>query len=269
MTVTTNLPSLSGLPSTSHVCWVIGDHAWYGDLAAACLGEGADLGQKTVLFGPAGSEDLGALRPIAAMSADPHVEFLAERSLEPQTMFAIFREQSAIARAEGYDGVRVVADMDWLLPASPSNEEIIAYEVLLDRVVAELGATVICAYRRSSFEDSAIAGALCVHPLLFGEHQQPRFSLLARNADGWQLSGEVDLAGSLAFASAFGATAQEPCVIDVSSLDFIDVAGMRTIAETARSAQVRVQLHGVKGTLRRNWRIAGFHEWAPTVEFLD
>jgi anti-anti-sigma factor len=269
VTVTTDLRSLNGLPSASHVCWVVGDQAWYGDLAATCLGEGADLGQKTVVFGPEDSEDLAALRPLAAMAADPYVEFLAERSFEPQTMFAIFREQSAIARAEGYEGVRVVADMDWLLPVSPSNEEIIAYEVLLDRVVAELGATVICAYRCSSFERSTIAGALCVHPLLFGDHQQPQFSLLARNADGWELSGEVDLAGSLAFAAALGATAQEPCVIDVSSLAFIDVAGMRTIAETARSAQVSMQLRGVRDTLRRNWRIAGFHEWAPTVEFLS
>lgn len=73
----------------------------------------------------------------------------------------------------------------------------------------------------------------------------------------------TNLPSSLAFASAISAAARERCVIDVSSLDFTDVAGMRTIAETARSAQVSVQLHGVRDTLRRNWRIAGFHEWHP------
>jgi anti-anti-sigma factor len=266
VTVVVDLAGLNGLPGGSHVCWVVDDEAWYGNLAAGYLGEGEDLAQKTVVFGPEGSCHLVALGEIAKTAVDPHAAFLEGRSLEPQTMFAVFREQSAIARAEGYEGLRVVADMDWLLSASPSSEDIIAFEVLLDHVVAELDATVICAYRRSSFDHSTIAGALCVHPLRFGHYEQPQFSLLAQNTDGWRLSGEVDLAGSFAFAAAFAATAQEPCILDVTGLDFIDVAGMRTIAETARSTEVSVQLHGARDTLRRNWQIAGFHEWAPTVE---
>jgi hypothetical protein len=99
------LAGLNGLPGGSHMCWVLNEEAWYGDLAAGYLGEGEDPGQKTIVFGPESSGDLVALGEIAKTAIAPHVAFLEGRSLEPQAMFAIFREQSAIARAEG-PGVR-------------------------------------------------------------------------------------------------------------------------------------------------------------------
>jgi hypothetical protein len=101
--------------------------------------------------------------------------------------------------------VRVIADMDWLLPAKPTTEAIVDFEVLLDRVVAELDATVVCAYRSSSFSRETIRDVLAVHPTWFGHDEEPRFGFVSAGPDGWRLSGEVDLAVRSASAAALNA----------------------------------------------------------------
>ena len=162
-----------------------------------------------------------------------------------------------------------MADMDWLLSAEPSVGAVIGFEALLDRLVSELEATVLCAYRRTSFEDTTIVGALCVHPLRIGEREAPPFCLAAANGDSWRLSGEIDVATISQFAAALTATTQSRCMLDVAGLDFIDLAGMRTIAEVARSRDVSVHLRCARPALQRYWRLAGFDRLAPTVKFID
>jgi hypothetical protein len=80
-------------------------------------------------------------------------------------MFAMFRHQSTIARTEGYDGLCLVAEMDWLLPAHPTRDAIIGFELMLDRVVGELDATVVCAYRREAFSPETLMVTVAVHPV--------------------------------------------------------------------------------------------------------
>jgi ABC-type transporter Mla MlaB component len=253
----------------SHVCWLVDDPAIYTDVAAALLSDGSRLGQKPVVFGPADSPNLAELEPAAAIAADPHVAFLDSGPLDPDAMFAMFRAQSALAEAAGYDGLRVVADMDWLLPGRPTVEAIVGFELLLDRVVGELNATVVCAYRRTSFDTAAIAGALAVHPLQFGSSEQPQFRLVAGGADSWRLAGEVDLAVGAAFAAALvAALSLGDCEVDVADLEFLDVAGMRAVAEAARVARVGVRLRGASPMLQRSWRLARFDEVAPMVQLV-
>ena len=110
----------------------------YLERAARLLVQGESTGQKTVLFGPELSGDLNALRPAAAVVADPYVAFLNKGALEPEAIFAAFREQTAAARAQGFSSLRVVADMDWLLPAHPDIDAIVGFELLLDRLVGEI-----------------------------------------------------------------------------------------------------------------------------------
>jgi anti-anti-sigma regulatory factor len=261
------LGDLACLTPGSHVCWVLDAEASLAEAAAACLLDGNERGEKTVLFAPHDTVDRPELRRLAKIAADPR-ELIDQRRLNPHTLLGMFREQLGIARMEGYEGLRVLADTDWVLPVSPTLQEMIAFEVLLERVIADAGATAICAYRQESFERHAIAGALCLHPLRFGTHEQPSFTLLAGAAGAWRLSGEVDLAVLEAFDAAFAAAAREPCVVDVSELRFIDLGGMRTIAEHARSADTSIQLRGARTALRHVWRLAGFDRMAPSVELV-
>lgn len=250
-----------------HVCWVVDDAAGYAEIAEAILADGAAAGRKTVAFGPVGGESLRALADVAAMAADPRVAFLGGRALDPDAMFSMFREQTALARSEGYEGLCLVADMDWLLAAQPTLDDVVGFELLLDRLIAELGTTVVCAYRRMSFDPEAIAGVLSVHPVSVGD--EPEFTLVAADGDTWRLSGEVDLAMEAAFAAAVSRAAEAgPCVVDVADLDFIDIAGMRTIAAVGRRTGQKVVLRNASPTLRRIWHLGRFDDVAPNVELI-
>jgi anti-anti-sigma regulatory factor len=266
--VTTHIAEIGHLEPGNHVCWLVEDQATYIPAARAVLSDGGSMDQRLVLFGPEGSAPLAELCAMAAIVVDPHVAFLDRGQFDPETIFAVLREQSALARADGHSGLRVVADMDWMLPGRPTTEAIIRFELLLDRVVAELNATVVCAYRRSSFDLSAISAALSVHDVRFGHDELPQFSLVA-GAQGWRLSGEIDLAVHAAFAAALeAASSLGDCEIDVVNLTFVDVAGMRAIADAARAAQIGVRLRGASPMFRRSWRLAGFEESAPTVQLV-
>ncbi len=256
MIVTSEDATLSGLPAGAHVCWVVDDPATFVATAAGLLVEAAARGAKPIVFGPLDGVALAALGEVAAIAVDPRVALLDEGPFDPRAIFAMFRRESAAARAEGYRGVCVVADMDWLLPSRPSAAAIIGLEVLLDQLVAQLGATVVCAYRTASFDTGLITGALCVHRDRLGG-QEPPFQLVAAGPGRWSLGGEVDLSVREAFATALHAAAGTGrCVIDTSSLQFIDVAGMRTIAAVASS--LRVRLEGVPRIVKRVWSAAGF-----------
>lgn len=250
------------------MCWVVDDDASYVDEARALLVRGRDAGRKAVAFGPQG-EAREELASVASVSLDPRLTILDGGALQPEKMFAAFREQTALARSEGFDGLCVVADMDWLLPARPTTDDVVGFELLLDRIVPELDATIVCAYRRSSFDPAAIAGTMSVHPLDAGSDEVPQCRLVAGEDGLWHLSGEVDLAVTAHLAAALAAAvAQGPGEIDVADLEFIDVLGMGVIAEAGRRAPAGLRLRGASWILRRNWELAGFDDVAPSVELV-
>jgi anti-anti-sigma factor len=254
----------------SHVCWLVDEPAAYLAAARALLAEAGRLGQKPVLVGPAGSAAFDELEPAAANTADPRTAFLGEGSFDPEPVIALFRRQSGLASAEGYQGLRIVADMDWLLPEPPPAEMIAVFELLLDRLACELDMTVICAYRHSSFDTAATAAALSVHPAQSGREQEPPYRLVSGTSHTWRLAGEIDLSAGPAFAAALSAAAAlGDCVVDVADLEFVDVAGMRAIATVALAAKAGMQLLGASSVLRRCWQLSGFDHAAPMVELVS
>jgi ABC-type transporter Mla MlaB component len=259
-----DIPDLS---PGDHVCWLLDDPAAYTVIAAALLAEGVRLGQRPIVFGPEGSASLEDLASMAAIAVDPRAFFLGGRTVNPVAMLEVFREQTALARAEGYDGLRVVADMDGLLPKPPTTAGTVCFELRLDRLAREFNMTIVCAYRRSSFDTAAINGALSVHPAQIGSDGPPQFRFVAAEPGTWKLSGEVDLAVRVAFEAALTtAVSLGDCVVDVTALEFLDIAGMRAVAHVARDAEARVQLLGASSALRRFWELGGLGEFAPKVQ---
>lgn len=264
-----DVATLATLTPGSHVCWIVDDDATYVEWASVLLRDAVAANEKAVLFGPEGSRPLVELASLAVQVADPRVAFLGGGSLDAESMFAMFREQTALARAEGYARLRVVADMDWLVPAHPTIDDVVAFELLLDKHVNELDATIVCAYRKGSFDTGALAGARCVHPIDAGSAGPPQFRLVAAGNDEWRLAGEIDIAVADEFAAAFSTAAgSAPCTVDVSALDFIDVVSMRALAKAARASGTPIRLLGAAPPVRRSWELAGFGEVAPTVELV-
>ncbi len=236
--------AIRDLGVSGHVCWLVSDQGSYDGLAAALLAEGEGLGQRSVSLGP-DTVDAGT----------------------PAAIIGLVRELAAKASADGYGGMRIVADMDFILPMHLSTGDIVAFELQLDRLLTELNATVVCAYRRSSFDTTALVGALAVHPEQFGSGLRAPFQFVAGSRH-WRLSGEVDMTMQEAFAAAVGAAATlGDCVIDVTGLSFIDISGMRAIARGALAAGDGLWLRGASADFQRLWDLSGFKDFAPAVQF--
>lgn len=252
--------------SAGHVCWVVQEPEDYAVVAAAILDEGAARGLKPLAFGPSGSPELAALGRHAVVSVDPAQAFLDGGPLTPGLMLQAFREQTQHARVEGYGGVCVVADMDWMQATGASWGEVVAFEARLEAVVHDLGATVMCAYRTSTTSPDAVRGARCVHPAEVGSSEPPPFLVVAGAQGSWRLTGEVDFSCAEALVAALdGLRAHGVPALDLSGLQFVDVAGMRVLARAAGADGAPLALHGVSDWMRRVWSLAGFDLQASAV----
>jgi anti-anti-sigma factor len=259
MTSTIRTCDLELLGEGSHACWIVNEDQTYLEVAKALLAKAKTSNRKALLFGPEGSMPLLALGPLANAAVDPHNEYLHGGALDPPAMFAMFEREAELARQQGYTGLTVVADMDWMVPALPHGKGIVEFELMLDRRVKDIGATVVCAYRKTSFDTAALSGALCVHPVSVDPNSPPQFTVVAGSASTWCLSGEVDIAVADDFHTALRTAATDQAwAIDISDLEFIDVAGMRAIAKVASENGLR--LIGMRPSLERVWKLAGFEK---------
>lgn len=201
---------------------------------------------------------------------DPHAAFLDEGTLDATAMYAGFERETAKALSEGYRGLRVMADLDWLLSARASSRMITAFEQGLDAVAAHSGATIACAYRRASFSARDLAGVMCVHPHRLGDSPADLgFRIWSSGRDRWHVSGQVDLRAAQAFPAVVRTAAEgsDRLCLDCGELDFIDVAGIRALAQAAYGTGTRMRLCGTGETLRRTWQLQGFGSPAANVGF--
>lgn len=243
----------------------------FATLAAACLEQGAAAGQKLFFFSPGHVNRPRSLPIGGGVSViDPHLAFLGGGGLDPSAMYNAFRQQATVAVDEGYSGLRVVADMDWLLGPGPTGGQITAFEQGLDAVAVETGATIVCAYRRGSFPGRDLAEVMCVHPHGLGERPGDLgFRIWSSGAGRWHVSGEVDTRARAAFPAALRTAAEGATSLwlDCSDLRFIDVAGLHAIARTAHRGDVAVSLHGASAVMRRCWKLLEWDVATPNLEF--
>lgn len=85
----------------------------------------------------------------------------------------------------------------------------------------------------------------------------------------WHLAGEADLIAENALRAAMDTACASRCalVLDCGQLSFIDVAGLRAIAQAALALGSPVVVNGANEMLRRAWSLLDLHAAAPNVEF--
>lgn len=271
---TRTLAELDRLTGGEHVGWVVRERGQFRDAVARCLLEGALAGQKPFLFEPDESGPIESLRRLPDRSTvtaiDPAREFFSAGTLNAQAMYRVLRRQASLATAQGYRGLRVVADMNWLLDTELTGRDIARFEQGLDEVAADTGATIVCAYWWRSARAADLAEVMSVHPHGFGSVPQDLgFRIWTSGADRWHLAGQVDLRSAQAFPAALAAAAEgrHRLRLECAGLDFIDVGGIRAIAKLASGTSVRITVEAAGETLRRCWRLTGWESELRNVEF--
>jgi anti-anti-sigma factor len=267
--LTRELQTPGPLDAGDHVAWVShrpGEFEW---LAAAQLSHGTRVGDKLFLLAPPRPARAPVLVADTVTVLDPVRAFLQGGAFQTETVLTMLREQDGIAREEGFRGIRVVADMDWLLDMPADFADVLDFEQRLDGMVADLKALVVCVYRQESFVDSELAQLMSVHPHIRQSPPGPdAFRIWSAGGGRWRVSGDVDITCAAAFSArlASAAAGSARFVLDLRSVTFIDVAGLRAIVRCSLDCRVEIAVEGLSAATRKCWNLVGFSASAPNVE---
>jgi len=260
---------LDPMQGGDHVAWVTRDDGGFEWLASHQLNQSGLVGDKLFLVASGQRSQGAALMTDEVTVWDPVRSFRHGGPLPTEMLLSAVREHDEQARREGFRGVRVVADMDWLLDVPTDFAQVVDFEQRLDRMAADTGALIVCVYRPESFADGQLAELMTVHP----HSRQPRpvpDALRFWSAGGgrWRVSGAVDANCTAAFAArlASAAKASPNMVLDLQSVRFIDVAGLRAIARCSIEYDAEIAVEGLGPAPRTCWDLLGFRAGAPDVE---
>jgi anti-anti-sigma factor len=227
-----------------HLCWGYAEYDDFLHAAAAFLEEGRRAGEQLVFAGDPSSpdlvEDLAAWSAVAdALGSGQLAVLPLSEAYEPMTdgeevdvrgQVDAFRTMCQSAVADGYAGLRVAADLTALTESCQDWDRLVAYELAVDEMMSQHPATGLCGWRESR---ACRPGALSALHAYQHRHSGPVSFAVRRRGTVLHLSGEVDasVADDLtAVLAAARPTTAGPVDLDLSELDFIDVAGARALA---------------------------------------
>ena len=253
--------SVSTIAAHDHACLLHAsdDERW--DVAAAYVDAGLRAGERVVYvpdaetpetvvdaLALAGSERARreAGGQFTVMAQD---DVYAAVDYDPERLALQWGELTQAALAEGFRGMRVVADMGWALHVEMDAQELFVYERAAGALFAQLPFSAVCLYDERRWSGEQILGAAQAHPVAMcgGWHHHA----VARIADELELSftasdrlrvaGSVDLATIERFADVLRLAGESPCdlTLDLGELAFLDVRGLATLYATAGSLAPR------------------------------
>ena len=269
---------LSQIELGDHVCWQVSDDRSWLDDVAAFVRQGAAANHRVVFLAAAGPPD-GARAGLIARGVDAtalirrgQLEICdavhAYRPAVPtdiDTQVGRLRDTCARSRAEGYDGVRIVADRRWATrsildtgegwtadSASSRLKALAGYEAAINDVIADGYAATICVYDTRMLTTAAMQAVIMAHPATLTPvspaRQRPLLRIRRVNPLRLQLIGDSDMSNRAAVATALTALARSarstgrPATVDVSDLQFADWATVRMLlaAEAATPAGLSI-----------------------------
>jgi anti-anti-sigma factor len=259
-----------------HVCWVYDDPSSFAAVAGRFLAGGLARGERLLFVGElegiealsrptsplTGVDELvarGALELVPVERAYRTGQFDADRQL------AFYDELTRRSLAEGYTGLRVVADVTPLAADPRARADLIRWEHRADDFFASgAGMSAMCAYRRDRVDPAVLAEATAVHPQVHSPESVPPFRLWFDDA-GLAAAGTLDAYDAdLAFRVLLASHVPGPVVrLDLSRVEFIDAAGCRVLARWAQalaSRSARLELAGTSRLFRRAWQVLGLDE---------
>jgi anti-anti-sigma factor len=261
-----------------HLCWSFADDAAFTAAAVACVAEGLEAGERVVFSASGRSEELlgrlGPLHPLRAVDRGAlvvvpvHELYGDGKAIDPEEQVARYASLVGQARNDGYRGLRAVVDATELVTDPAARRRFAEYEVLVERTIASTAMSAMCSYHAGVLGSDALGELACIHPRRNAAAAGVGFCLYWAEG-GFALDGEVDITNVSAFRSSLQQTGHAPgdvVDLDVRGLHFIDVGGLRAIAQFARTLGRdgrRLRLRNARPIHRRAWSAAGFGgvEW--------
>jgi anti-anti-sigma regulatory factor len=269
------LTELGPATPEDHVCWVYDDPAAFTEVARQYLAEGLAAGERLlcvgaeVLSGVRAADgplaDLDGLQARGALQVlDVRAAYEAGGGFTPDQQLAYYDAATRGAVADGFTGLRVVAELS-ALAADPSRRaDLLRWEHLADDFIGHgSGMIALCAYRQD-LDREALADVTSVHPLVHAPDDGPPFRIWF-DGDTVVLSGTLDTFGAARLRAVLDGSPSSGgrVVADLGRVDFVDVGGCRELARWGARLQegsVALELRGTTRVLRRMWAVLGFDQ---------
>jgi anti-anti-sigma regulatory factor len=193
--------------------------------------------------------------------------FLNQGVFDADAVLASWRAGVAQARAEGYQGLGVVADMLWAVRKVPGIDRLAWYEAQLNRICAAGFLTAVCLYDRRVFTAADLRGVSNAHPGTASPGDPSGWTMqlhIAHTMDpvGIRLTGEADLATRQALQAVLDGLPEDlpygsPVTVDLSGLSFADGATAIALVRLARALPAGSRFVGTSGALATVLRLVG------------
>lgn len=272
-----------GAGPADHVCWIYDDDADFDAAVQEFFAGGMARGERVLCVGERVVEGLrtasGGVPDLEGLIAGGAVETLtlaevhaAAGPFRSEQQPACYDAATRRALDSGYRGLRVIAEISGLATDPARRAELVRWGQIADDYAAQgSGFSAMCAYR-ADLAPAALADVASVHPLVHAAREPSAFALFAE-IDRLVLTGSLDAfsCDRLARLLASAPAAEGDVVLDVSALEFLDVASCRALARWVAGLaerSVAVQVTGASRLLRRMWHVLGLEELAP-VTFVE
>ena len=250
---------------SDHVCWAYDSEAERLDGLISWLDDGWWLRQR--LFYTA-DRSLGEL--LADLSELGDVERLIDSGalvvtpsselydvltpIDPGQQLAVYAAAVEAARADGYAGLRVVADITPLVADPERRAAHARWEHVADRWMAAGNPLApMCAYDSRVVVGSDIDDICAVHPLANRPGTDVPFHIFGAG-EAIALDGEVDAFATPALERLLAnAVGGDGTPVDLSAVDFVDHHGVTALARHARDTGARIT--GAPSYVKRLWHV--------------
>lgn len=234
-------------PAFGHACLAYDDQAAFDTAAHAFLAAGKAAGQRVCYIG-SGRPEGWEFSPEVLDTAE---QYPVGSVIDPEAGLAAYADATERARADGYTGLCVAADVTALVRTPAQLDAFARYEFLVDRYMRDHPFRAMCALDRGEVGDGPAAELACQHP----DSDAP-FRLYADRPDrcGAALAGELDADTLTWFENALRRSDLAPedgtLTLDAPALTFVD---QRTMVSLDRYARER----GATVVLRTSFAPAG------------
>lgn len=174
--------------------------------------------------------------------------YLPRGSFDPAATIDVLHAEKRAALADGFTGVRFLAEMDWAAGDAPGTDSLCEYESAANAVFADGRASAVCQYDRTRFRAAEIATCAAAHGSVATAFEpgevlrDDRVVIDVGHRGTVRARGEVDMDNARLLDRALGLAALHSgeVTVDASGLTFIDMRGLHALLRAARRSSVAV-----------------------------
>lgn len=243
------LRSLEDLVPGDHACLVYDSEERRRDVLVSYLSRGLARGERVVYLaaGPAdavsrGLEELAAPGQLTVLESED--AYLDGGAFAPERALAGFRTALAETIDAGFPALRTGGGPPEAVTGGCAHE-LAPYERSAAPLFAGGRLVSLCAYDARAVPPASLLGIVDVHPVvLYALGEDERLRVDASGPTTLAPHGWIDVTtiGALVGALTRAVDAGESVSVDLSHVDFVDVAGLRLLAEAARALHAKGKL---------------------------